>query len=134
MERASSKLFVDCFSRRPALHNEIETKVRETFREIGGPELRPIIAEALPLFDFEQVVRSFAPESESGIDCSDRAFFTNPDIVGGQLQWGFYYNIGPLNKSGSRVSDLMLFQITSTFYGDWLACLKNNEISRKAFR
>ncbi|HVN67566.1 MAG TPA: hypothetical protein VMT55_04270 [Candidatus Sulfotelmatobacter sp.] len=128
------KLFADYFGRRPitftrrevlALHREVEFKVRDIFGRIGGPELRPIIAEALPSGEFTKEVRRFVKDT-SGINFSELQSYCIPVIRDGKTEWRLFYNLYNLAKVQAELAEfgvgagnIMLSQITGTLYGNW---------------
>ena len=119
------QLFASCFGRGPAsftrktvldLHKAVETNVRATFRQVGGPELPPIFAQALPRNDFRREV--------PGDIFFNKIVCPMPDVSTGELKWDFIYNLDYLSRharaAGENFGELLLSQIIGTIYGPWL--------------
>jgi hypothetical protein len=127
-------LFAACFGRRPVqltpdsvreMHREIESKVTATFREIGGIETRPVIAETLSTkADFGRRSQELmSPEFRGRIDYRDLDLLCLPVVSGEKMEYRLLYNLPVLKQSlseaGASLSDMILNQMSATLYSPW---------------
>jgi hypothetical protein len=108
-----------------ALHHRVERNCAAAFREIGGPELRPIIPTVLSKQEFIAECCQASQQSMSEAEAADvDSFCLNRYSEGIEIGWQLYYNLDYLKRAprqmGISVSNLIVRQITSTLYSPWL--------------
>lgn len=123
-------LFSACFGRRPAsysrqdllaFHREIETSVRTTFREIGGPNLLPIVPEALSTREFQD---RFGADPVSRLVLEITKAKSEIVGIGDGSHWQIVYNLDQIEFADRNActpsGKVIVNRVASTVYGSYL--------------